>query len=448
MLFSVSEKLYEKTEEKDLCIKISGLYVMAPVMCLYVAWVIREAYTTGKKRLYFLSRDGYSMYEVAQILCKKLEIPIECRYLYCSRYAWRSAEYYLMGEEGVDAVCLGGIDVTFGKIMARAGLSEREGREIALLLRREEKYEDVLSHGQREELRSLLAECSPFTERMTKRSESRYPYVCGYLKQEGLLDGVSWALVDSGWTGNMQKSLQHLLGTMGYQGKVEGYYFGMFEYPRGVDRSAYHSWYFHPFGGLRRKVFFSNSLFECIFSSPEGMAVGYVQEGDVFGPVLEKTWNPNREKIRKSTLYLKQYAETLAEEYGREFLFCDSKERERKLVFSLFQSFMGKPVKAEAETFGSYIFCDDVIGEANQKVAAGLTPGQIRENRLLYKAVNRIWGKRILRESAWMEGSILLSGMSDGELRHCRICKYARYMIKSIHNITCGLRKSHGGYGI
>lgn len=428
-LYSVSEKLYRDVAEEAGSMGASVCYVLAPVMCLYVAWVLREAAASGKRRLYFLARDGYSMYETAKLLCRGWNLQIECRYLYCSRYAWRSAEYHFRKEEALDYICLGGIDVTFRRVMCRAGLSGEEGKAIARLLGWERKYDIPLGYRQVKALRPLLAECAPFMDKMAEKSAAAYPSVCGYLRQEGLLDGTPWALVDSGWVGSLQKSLQNLLGRMGYKGRVEGYYFGMYAYPQGVERDAYHSWYFGPESGMRRKVYFSNSLFECIFSSPEGMAKGYVRREDGYRPVFEKPWNPNRDRIEKSTGYLRRYAGELAGNGGKDFLAKDGAGG--KIVFSLFRNFMGTPSLEEAREFGSYIFCDDVIGETVQTVAADLTAEQIRENRFLRKAAVffRKKGKNI-RESAWMEGSIVLGGVGKGELLHCAAGKYMLYLRK------------------
>jgi len=450
----VSEKLYESSGDKGECGKLSAIYVMAPVMCLYVEWVLRKACEAGIGRLYFLARDGYSMYEAARIFCEELKLPIECRYLHCSRYAWRSAEYHLLGEESLELLCLGGLDVSFGKVMERAGLSREEGMAFWRSIQAADSrktlpaqdggqacgmggcgYDTPLSYRQVWELKPLLASCRPFMERVEECSRQAYPSVCGYLRQEGMLDKARWALVDSGWTGSLQKSLQHLLNTMGYEGKVEGYYFGMYEYPRNADRETYHSWYFDPLRGLRRKAFFSNSLFECIFSSPSGQTVGYAKEEGGYGPVFEKDQNPNRKKILETTDILKRYARMLAESCGKEIL--SQEGGGRKVAFLLLKNFMGNPTKEEAEEFGSYVFCDDVIGEKNQRVAEPLTPRQVRQNRFLYRAAACLKRREErIQESAWPEGSAVLAGMSKREFWHCRLCRYVRYLRKLCKSLS------------
>ena len=441
LLYRISEKLTAVPDGAEGCGKVTALYVMAPVMCMYVAWVLREACAAGIRRLYFLARDGYSMYETARIFCEKRKLPIECRYLYCSRYAWRRAEYHLLKEASLSYICLGGIDVNFRKLMSRAGLTDEEGKEIAGLTGMEKDWETPLTYRRLKDLQIQLAACRPFMEKMGEKSRNAYPSVAEYLKQEGLLEPVPWALVDSGWTGSMQKSLQHLLDSMGYQGKVQGYYFGMYEHPDGVEPAACHCWYFGPGTGLRRKANFSNSLFECIYSSPEGMTEGYEKRGEVYCPVLEKPRNPNREKILKTTDYLKRYAEALSrvpseiqsEAPVKELPSGSTPNKTRKLTCALLKRFMGRPSPEEAGEFGSYIFCDDVTGEDSQRVAAELTPEEIRENRFFGRVACYLKrnGKRV-RESAWLEGSIVRSGMPAAELWHCTLCKYVLYFRKQM----------------
>ena len=429
MLSPVSKKLDKEISDTNETRKIIALYVMAPVMSMYVLWVLKEAIRSGKNKLYFLARDGYSMYQVAKVFCEQLNLPIECKYLYCSRYAWRQAEYHLMGEACLSYICLGGIDVTLQKVMHRAGLTDEEGRQMAALLQKEEEYQKVLSYQQVKALQPILAECTPFMELLQQRSQEKYPLVCAYLRQEGLLEG-EWAVVDSGWTGSMQKSLKHILHSMGYDKKIEGYYFGMYEYPKGVEEANYHAWYFQPKKGIRRKVHFSNSLFECIFSSPEGMTLGYEKQEEDYVPALENSKSPNLEKITKSTEYLQKYARQLSETYGAELL--HKLRTDGKMAYSLLYEFMGKPTVEEAFEYGGYVFCDDVIGEAAQRVAAPLTYQEIKDNRLLYKAVNFLRKKgNVVHESAWLEGSIMLCPEAGAnELWHCKAYKYVLYLRK------------------
>ena len=85
---------------------------VAPVLYGYVCWVLKEAEKRGICTLYFLSRDGYILRKIAQQICEKKKMRIECRYLYCSRASLRMPAYHLIGEEAYRLLFQGGYHVT------------------------------------------------------------------------------------------------------------------------------------------------------------------------------------------------------------------------------------------------------------------------------------------------------------------------------------------------
>lgn len=427
-LFEAAGYLYDNGEKQKDIVSMAAVYVMAPVMYQFVEWVLKNAVVAGQKRLYFLARDGYSMYHIAKIICEQRKLPIDCRYLYSSRYAWRTAQYHLIGEESLHYICLGGIDVTFEKVMRRSGVTKEEGMQMARTVGFEKGYQDILSYDDLTLLKDKLAADRNFMELMTGRSERNYPLVIGYLEQEGLMDQEPFALVDSGWTGSMQKTLNQLLMSRGGAiPRMEGYYFGLYEYPSDTLPETYHTYYFSPKKGLLRKVYFCNSLFECIFSSPEGMTTGYMLEEGRYKPVLEKKKNPNFENIEKTTKILCGYAHYQA---GRS---DDSSEGSLDVTKRLLYYFMGHPLKEEARIFGDYVFCDDVIDEKNQTVAADLSCQEIKDNWLLNKSKSFLKKNRAVRESAWLEGSTVLVGETKWTgLFHAALYKYVLYLRKQM----------------
>ena len=55
------EELYNDTDVSQLYY----LHCVAPVLIEFTAWTLQKAVGSGKKRLYFLARDGWQMYLVA-----------------------------------------------------------------------------------------------------------------------------------------------------------------------------------------------------------------------------------------------------------------------------------------------------------------------------------------------------------------------------------------------
>lgn len=433
-LFNASERIYRKltenTESMSCVQDMIAAYVISPTIYCFVMWVLEDAIQRKKERLYFLSRDGYVMYHIAQIICEEKRLPIECKYLYCSRYALRGAQFSMLDEKSLDYICLGGMNVTFEKLMDRAGLNVYEIEKAARILGYQKRRKTEMSYNEVKSMKDVLKDCSYFMERLYEHGEENYPLVTGYLKQEGLLENVSFAIVDSGWTGSMQKSLQCLLGSMGKDIALEGYYFGMYEYPSDMKKENYHCYYFKPEKFLGRKVYFSNNLFECIYSSPEGMVTGYTVHNRKYLPVFERPYNPNMDSITFHTEVIKDFTKEMLRKELQKNL--DSENSSLGTIEKLLSYFMGKPTVAEAQEYGRYIFCDDVIGEKEQPLAAVLNSKEIKENFLWSKSRNMLMKKgRPIKESAWIEGSIMLNPkMGKRKLKHSALCKYALYIRK------------------
>lgn len=59
----------------------------------YVDWALKHAIKQGYKTVYFISRDGYYLKEIADVLIKVNDMPIKTKYIYGSRKAWRVASF-------------------------------------------------------------------------------------------------------------------------------------------------------------------------------------------------------------------------------------------------------------------------------------------------------------------------------------------------------------------
>ena len=70
-----------------------GCRYAGPVLYSYAAWIVDQAVKKNIKRLYFIARDGYLIKKIVDIILEQKRtgttIPIETRYIYGSRRAWR-----------------------------------------------------------------------------------------------------------------------------------------------------------------------------------------------------------------------------------------------------------------------------------------------------------------------------------------------------------------------
>lgn len=413
------------------------LHVFAPVLIEFVKWVLATALYDGRKRLYFLSRDGYQMYLAAKQLVKAYNLDIECRYLNVSRYALRIPEYHLIGEKCLERICIGGIDVTFEKVMKRAGLDDEQAMEIAKRCGYMDRYKEVMSYRQVVSLKEVLKNQEVFFEYVYMHSRDNYGTTIGYLKQEGLFENVSYAIVDSGWIGTLHQTLNNLLRSAGKEEALYGYYFGLYETPKD-SRHLYKAYFFEPEGNISHKVNFSNCLFEAVFTSTEGMTLRYEMVLDRFEPIFDNKKNPNEDFVKRNIELLKEYTNI----YGEVIDGCVNKKKissvsfenknSKKMVSKLLKEIMASPSMEEVEAYGDNLFSDDVLEGHLQKVAAELSDGEIRNQRFINKALIMMGLKKgIIHESAWIEGSIVRNGNRvKSNLGHARLYKYFVYIRK------------------
>lgn len=424
-------KAVEQTEMEQEWSADTELYLhtMAPALLSFVSWVLREAVILGKMRLYFLSRDGYQMYRVALRLTELWKLPIECRYLCVSRYSMRVPEYHLRPHRCLDKICVGGIDVTPEKILKRAALTVQESEEIISALGWQDRRQKILNYRQVLELKELLREQPKLFQYVRAHSKAAYENAVAYLQQEGLFSDEAYALVDSGWIGTLQESIQTLIHSRRSDIQVEGFYFGLYELPAGAEASVYHAYYFTPRKGLRRKAHFSNSLFEAICSADEGMTKGYEQKGECSVPQRELHGNPNKEQLRRNLYALERFLIHYDEPWKK----ADRKDN-RSLTEQLFTPFMAQPMRWEAEVYGDSLFADDMLEDTLKKVAAELTEEEIRNQRFVKKlCIVAGLKKAVIHESAWLEGSIVRCGRHVSvNLFHARLYKYFVYVRKQL----------------
>ncbi len=407
--------------------------VLAPALDSFVLWVLKKAQQDGIKRLYFLARDGYFMYRCARIYCAAMKLPVECRYLSCSRYSVRIPVFHLNMEDALDYICRGGIDVTIEKILSRSGIGEEEKAKVIREIFQAEEDQGVLPYARLGEIREKLRNCGRFMENTYENSRKAYPCLQGYLRQEGLMDPVKAALVDSGWVGSMQKTLNLVLVYMGRQEKLTGYYWGLYELPQGAARKDYFCYAFSPEKGLREKVYFSNCLFETIFSAPHGMTMGYRQEKGKWVPVYAQI-DPQRAAFMKKLEQGFVSFTKRAAKQGRKLSEIRTVEY-KKTAKQVLELFMGKPTRMEAETFGILEFSDDVLDFERQQIAEPLSGKEIRANHVWNKALTMLGIRHgHIKESAWYEGSVARYGRWKAyHLFQYRLYKYLLYMRKKYY---------------
>lgn len=412
-MYTVSRNMEEEIFKKDL--PPAEVYVLAPVMMGFAMWVILSAEKNHIRKLFFMARDGYPVYRVAQRLCQVFDIKVECRYFYASRYSLRVPMYSENLEEALQHICRGGIDVTFQKIMIRSGFNADEIKWAESLFPFQNPTEKI-AYPQLVKIRKMLEMTPEYLEMLKKKSTEAWPALVGYCRQEGILeDGV--AIVDSGWTGTTQKSINDIRKRAGCSSGISGYYFGLFEIPKGEQPEKYHGFYFGPKEDWLNKVMFSNCFIESLFSAGHGTTRGYQMVGKEFVPVLSEPGEKDITKINDMQNLLEKYADLFNERYSGEQITLKECMSLKRLLKKSVRTLLWNPTFAEAEYFGSLYFSDDLLDDSMKELAPVLSEKEMKQNHFFNKLLTACGLRNAyIRESAWFEASAVRSGR--GALKH------------------------------
>ncbi len=413
--------------EKTLYEKFAG-----QIMTDYIWWVLQNAERDQVKTLYFLARDGWLLREIAKTICDCYNLKIECKYLYCSRLSLRTPTYWMIGEEAFDLLSCGGYQLRLDSLLQRAGLNKEERQNVynscGWTVENEQR---LLTWAEFGEISQTLRKNEVYRQYVIEKSKAAYPSAIGYLRQEGLFDERTIAIVDSGWTGSMQRSLRQLLESAGWKGNLVGYYFGMYKKPDDPADGIYNTWYFSGEKNCRQKAIFNNNLFECLLSAPHGMTGSYRKEADRFVPLLMQ--GPDESRIAQIYAYRDCVLNYTAEKCRQHDF---HRKISRKETDRTIRRYMLHPTEEEVYILGRYVFCDDITEAYENPLADASLLDQLKNYTVLGRLKVRFLSKRdetadaglywpygtaaFLKEPkrAWYRANILLWQYTKYRLNH------------------------------
>ncbi len=388
--------------------------VTAPVLFAYVWHILREAERRGLKRLYFLARDGYVMLEIAREIAKVHPIPLELRYLYCSRASLRMPSYHRIAEEEMlDLLLHRGTNLTVQHILDRANLSPAQLNAVL----QELGSPNVLAPLVENDFVALcqkLRNSAIFKEAVLENSRTAHADAMAYFSQEGLTDGTPFGIADTGWTGSMQRSLRQLSEDIP---PITGFYFGMFARPRSEQDGVYDTWYFSADSSISLRTKFNNNLFECLCAAPHGMTTGYQRDAQGrMVPVCKPAapHSPMTEAVETQISLCKAFARHCAPLISYQELPADTMH---SISCRLMQRLMYSPSAAEAEAFAVFRFCDDVTEAYSASLVQHDCRQALHEHMFPVRLLLRLRGQKPSAELFWSYGTLAVSGLQMQPLR-------------------------------
>lgn len=197
-----------------------GYAALGPVFSAFSQWIFRQAKTDNVERLYFLSREGWILKEIYDILTRNVPNAPTSVYLYCSRRTVRVASIKNINDILNIASQPYSSGVGLGKLLNyRFGLGQEIIKVDALLSAGFSSLDEQLNSDAASKVKfSKLCLCLK-NEILNCAEKERKVYL-EYLQSVGILENKNFGIVDIGWKANMQHSLGELLGK-----PFNGYYY-------------------------------------------------------------------------------------------------------------------------------------------------------------------------------------------------------------------------------
>ncbi len=389
--------------EDDIPLLQAASGVLAPIAFFFVHWVLRRAEKNGFRRLYFLARDGLVMKKVAEILARYWRLGVEIRYLHCSRQSLCPPSFSGLTDFSWYWISWGYLQsITWAEIRSRLQLGHGSlgtALQKAGLGHLEAHPHAPLSDQELASIKQLL-ETPEARRTIQKALAAATTSTLAYLEQEGLFDGIPYAVVDTGWKGTSQYALSLLLSKAGRRpaGGLTGYYLGLnrerFSYPGDRLHAFLFDWTQEP----RDYRLYNFLCFELLFAAGHGRTLAYrsSQNGTVL-PVLGK----NDSHLNRIASIQHRCACTFATHLAAIFPAQELPDTFSEMCKKLARMFIGRPDPAEAAIYGACRIASEMQERDQQELAPPMTYAEL---------VTIITGRRKIR-GFWPQGSMARSRM-------------------------------------
>jgi FMN phosphatase YigB (HAD superfamily) len=335
--------------------------VVAPTLVGYVIWVLQQAQKRGLKRLYFVSRDGQILLEIARRLVSKLDIDCELRYIYGSRLSWNLPALASLDDDQASQMLERPswiLDTTSAvsvrDFWARVDITpEAIEDHLATIGFENEDWERTLSSKEQQALHPLLSE-RKIKELILKKAAQQQKILIDYLAQEMLLDTIPKGLVDLGWFGSSYDSLYPILKSKSATLDV-GLFFGLRDHFQKNQSSSKKGYFFDE----QLQTGFASALpglgivpLEMFCAADHNTVIGFVEKGGQACPLFR---DKDNQRVNEWGLALVRdavynFTENLLFDGGLVNPYADVREASSEVL----KSFWLTPSELEATAWGNF----------------------------------------------------------------------------------------------
>lgn len=331
----------------------------------YINWVLKDAIKRGYETVYFISRDGYYMKQIADALIETAGLSIKAEFIYGSRKAWRVPSFI----EEVDPASFTPFGMfasmeSFDDLVASSQLTEEE---LLSIIPEIEGYRDepTLKGDVAVGIRDLFNKSDKYKERLLQISAERRPIVLDYLRQVINFD-QKFAFVEFWGRGYTQDTFTRLLQAASGT-KLKNPFYYVRNYTDNIGDSVRHRFTQMPknFNG-----------FEPIFATTPYKSIPgyeYAEDGTV-KPIFTPQWNEFHETITKG---IQKFAHDYAALNLR-----DADRVDRYVAETAYEYFFSTPNdQFISEVFANYKYNEAMYGEVHE-FAPELTPEDVMRHSI------------------------------------------------------------------
>ena len=420
--------------EHKQCIRDVAAGVAAPMLVSFVVWILRKAEVLGLERLYFLSRDGQVLLEIAKQIKPKLKINIELRYLYASRLSWNSCTDNKYAQDWVWAIVEK--STTLEDILKRVSITYQEvSEELSQHGLTSQELKVPLTHGATTKLKTCW-KSKAFQEKLANVRREKEHILNAYFEQEKIYDSTIKGIVDIGWIGTQHVALSDFVEKASSM-PVHGFFYGLKKYDtKWKDyRHGFHFDWTRDIGP--QNPLSSNGLFvaaEVFCAADHGSVYGFHEDNGIIKPLLGMGWEGQAQKwgfdIYRNSIMA--FAESIdITPRNAEYI-----STMRPAVDEALKAFWSTPTSVEAQVWGSYPW------DAGQGIESTIIP--LAEPFKLKQLVRRI----ILRTTKvgmrnksiknhninWFKGSISITPTRI--LLPYHAAKYAHRVLRKLFRVA------------
>lgn len=401
---------------------------LGPLAVLLAGWALAQAERRGVRRLYFVARDGHIPWRAAVELAEAYP-GIESRYVKLSRHSLAAALPKL-GDFGAFWIARSWSKLPLADIADRLGHSwEAIAPEVTEALPRAGRDYLLADAAEIDRFVAVLDGIALRGEPTGPRRERREA-VLQHLRQEGLLDGEPFLIVDVGWFLNLQAALKAVIDDNGATGFRGGLYLGL-RNGRVADGHAgparaliYEQPFAHDLPDDANTVFDRMILFEHLLGlAPHGSAKGYAIGDGGRATTIEGPIPPDRRLVvDRVSDEVGAFAALLAP-FARDF---HDEAALRRAVLALSEQVLAAPAAYDLAHLGQLDREDDSADQPPMRITEPWRLTTVLGQAVPYRLRSRLgWSHG---PTLWPEASLAATG---------RVSRTALGMVR-------GLRRSAG----